>query len=404
MDERTVIGLLGQVDSDELRQELEKAASGVVRDLLLRVFEAEVTELCGPAYERGTERECYRAGSALGSVVLSGEREPIKRPRARRRRECGGSEEVRLGSYEAAGDPETLRERIVAALSVGVSTREQGRLGGSGGGVGKTEASRLWVQEGTRLVKELRDRDLGGEHWLVLVLDGIALAGELLAVVAMGVTEDGRKVILDFELGGSESAEVCSALLTRIKRRGFGPIKDHRLLTVLDGSEALKKATTAHFPDVIAQRCLVHKCRNVEKYVRKRERPEVRRHFDRLRKVEGEAAAREVLGELEGFLKGCNAQALASVHEAGEELIALHKLGVPSTLNVSLLSTNIIENSFKNVRRKIGRVTRWRPETDQASRWLAHALVEAERGFHRIRGHADLGALREALRLPEGGP
>jgi hypothetical protein len=51
----------------------------------------------------------------------------------------------------------------------------------------------------------------------------------------------------------------------------------------------------------------------------------------------------------------------------------------------------------------IGRVTRLRARSDQASRRPAHTLVEAERGFHRIRGHADLSALREAPRLPEGG-
>ena len=33
MDEPTVIGLLGQVDSAELRRELEEAGRGVVRDL-----------------------------------------------------------------------------------------------------------------------------------------------------------------------------------------------------------------------------------------------------------------------------------------------------------------------------------------------------------------------------------
>jgi len=52
------------------------------------------------------------------------------------------------------------------------------------------------------------------------------------------------------------------------------------------------------------QRCLVHKCRNLESYVRKGERGEVRGYFERLRKVQGEEAAREVLGELERFLKG----------------------------------------------------------------------------------------------------
>ena len=40
-----------------------------------------------------------------------------------------------------------------------------------------------------------------------------------------------------------------------------------------------------------------------------------------------------------------------------------------------------------NTRRKLGRVTRFRAETDQASRWLSYALLEAEKGLP-----PDLGA------------
>jgi len=108
-------------------------------------------------------------------------------------------------------------------------------------------------------------------------------------------------------------------------------------------------------------------------------------------------AAEEVLGDLKSFLEPINAEAFKSLQEAGEDLLALHRLGVPNTLHRSLLSTNAIENSFLNTRRKLGRVTRFRAETDQASRWLAYALSEVEKGFRRIRGHADLPSLITAL-------
>jgi putative transposase len=64
------------------------------------------------------------------------------------------------------------------------------------------------------------------------------------------------------------------------------------------------------------------------------------------------------------------------------------------------LSTNVIENSYRNVRRKLGRVTRYRAETDQASRWMAYALGEAEKGFRRIQGYAGLKHLKAALARP----
>lgn len=104
-----------------------------------------------------------------------------------------------------------------------------------------------------------------------------------------------------------------------------------------------------------------------------------------------------MVNELKRFLKEKNQEAYDSLLEAGVWLIALHRLNVPNTLNRNLLSTNAIENSFRNTRRKLGRVTRFRAETDQASRWLAFALLEAEKGFRRITGYAHLGLLAAAL-------
>jgi hypothetical protein len=71
-----------------------------------------------------------------------------------------------------------------------------------------------------------------------------------------------------------------------------------------------------------------------------------------------------------------------------------------NTLHRSLLSTNTIENTFLNTRRKLGRVTRFRAETNRASRWLSCALLEAEKGFRKIVGHDLLPSLITALGRP----
>jgi transposase-like protein len=227
------------------------------------------------------------------------------------------------------------------------------------------------------------------------MLDGIRLSRDQLAIVAIGITTDGHKHVLDFDLGSTENAEVCRALMRRLVARGFHC--DRRLLAVLDGSDALRLVVKEFFPDSVIQRCLVHKERNIRAKLSKRHWGELARLFKRLRSVQGKQAAEEVVGELEAFLKPLNAEALKSLREAGEDLIALHRLDVPSTLHRNLLSTNAIENSFRNTRRKLGRVTRFRAETDQATRWLAFALTEVEKGFHRISGHKELPYLVAAL-------
>jgi putative transposase len=289
---------------------------------------------------------------------------------------------------------------MLRALCAGVSTREQGQLYPESRSTSKSSVSRLWVREGAKVLEEFRARDIARDDWLVLVLDGVKLAEELWAVVALGVAQDGTKHLLDFEIGASENAEVATALCERLAARGFAPKEGSRLLCVFDGAKALRGATKKVWGDPVLQRCLVHKERNLRRYLSKRHWGELRRLMNRIRKVQGADAAREALEELRRFIGSKNAQALASLEEAGEEVIALHLLEVPSTLHRNLLSTNIIENGLRNVRGKLGRVTRWRRETDQASRWMAMALTQIQKGFRRLAGYRDLPKLAEALTRP----
>jgi transposase-like protein len=145
----------------------------------------------------------------------------------------------------------------------------------------------------------------------------------------------------------------------------------------------------------------VHKEHNLRKYLSKRHWCELARLMNRLRMAQGIQPTKEAYAALHAFVKAKNAQALASLEEAGEELIALHLLNVPNTLHRNLLSTNIIENSIRNVRGTTGRVTRWRGETKQADHWLGLAMVRVEKGFRKLAGYQELSMLAVALMRPE---
>jgi hypothetical protein len=62
-------------------------------------------------------------------------------------------------------------------------------------------------------------------------------------------------------------------------------------------------------------------------------------------------------------------------------------------------STNHIENVMGNARGTIGRVCRWHDDTNQVARWMAVALLRAQSGFRRVRGHEQLAELAAALEL-----
>jgi len=397
MEKYDVLELLGQVEIEEAGQALRDFLRGVARDTIMGVMAQEVEMLCGPAYYPDSKTNYSRAGSAMGSVLFEGRRQRVKRPRVRQSKADGSTAEAKLLGYRAAREPGELHAMLLRALTGGVSARDQKRVHPESTGVSKSNVSRLFATEGGRIFDAFRQRDIVRDDWLILMLDGVRLADEVWAIVALGIAGDGTKHMLDFEVGASESAEVATALLSRLLDRGFGPKAGRRLLCVLDGAKALKKAAKKQWPDAMFQRCLVHKERNLKRYLSKRDWGELARLMARLRKAQGAKAGREALANLRSFLATRNKEATASLDEAGEELIALHLLEVPNTLHVNLLSTNAIENSIGNIRRKLGRVTRWRVETDQPRRWLAVALTEVEKGFRKISGYRDLPALARAL-------
>lgn len=390
MDNVSLIELLAQAGDSEAGEAVESFLRMAARTAFTAVLFQEVESLCGKAYQPAADSDYQRAGSAPGRYFFGTDEEPVRRPRVRK-----DGKEVRLNAYAAAQSREALHDAMLRAFMAGMPSREHKRMFKGASGTSHGEVSRLWQQEGERCIEQLRGRDLGKADYVVLMLDGIALGNDLCAVVALGITVDGEKHILDFQIGASENLEVCTDLINRLETRGFRPKR--RLLAVTDGSKPLRKSVRRKWPDAIIQRCLIHKARNIKGYLSYRHHGEVDRLFKRLRKAEGLETAEEVVKELRAFLKSKNAQALASLDEAGDELLAVHGLGGPSTLNTTLLNTNCIENPFRNVRAKIRRVSRWRPETDMASKWLAYALLEAGRGFRRINHCKDMKRLAEIL-------
>ena len=117
-------------------------------------------------------------------------------------------------------------------------------------------------------------------------------------------------------------------------------------------------------------------------------------------KAEGGEAGEEAFEDLREFLAERNAAAALALSDRKEEILVVHRLNVPATLNVTLLSTNAIENVIRNWREQTGNVKRWNVKGDMLSRWAASGLLWAESGFRKVRHHEDLPKLREALRGP----
>lgn len=341
-----------------------------------------------------------RAGSTMSPVHVGCQTERVKRPRVRRRAPGSGQGEVALRSYEAAQAGEELRAAILRALESGVSTRDQSRLNPKATRCSKSEVSRQWEAAGRKRVEEIRSRPLASEGYVALMLDGVVLSQSCTAIVALGIDRGGRKHMLDFEIGASENTEVCKALCTRLCTRGFKPAAT-RLLVVLDGSDALRNAAEFSWPGCLIQRCLVHLQRNLRGRLARRWHGELAGHFKRLRQAGTFEAASEAFDELLAFAARHTHEGGATLRKVRDDALRVARLNAGDQFNRSLLSTNSIENAIRNMRSVLSRPKRWRPETDMPDRWIAAAMLKAERGFHRISGYAQLDQLIARLNNEE---
>jgi len=364
-----------------------------VRAGLFAAMAEEVEALCGPRYRPDSQSLYHRAGSEAGVAYLDGGKEAIRRPRVRH--ETDG--EVRLATYEAASSPLGLFDQIVAVVAQGLPVRGVERA--LDRAVSKSTVSRMWAEKSREQLEVLRNRALDDTDWLAILIDGVWLTRELCVVVAVGIDMEGRKRVLDFEQGPSENTTVVTTLIGRLAQRGVKAGGQRRLLVLRDGSQAIAAAVKRMWPDALQQECLVHAHSNLRDKLRRRDRADLDLRFKALREAQGAKAGEEAFDDLLDFVSERNAAATLALRDRKETLLAFHRLDVPSTLNTTFLSTNLIENVLRNWREATGNVKRWNEKEDMVPRWMASGLLWAEAGFRRIRHAEDLPRLASALSL-----
>src|SRR5512132_3761512 len=82
--------------------------------------------------------------------------------------------------------------------------------------------------------------------------------------------------------------------------------------------------------------------------------------------------------------------------EGLDEMLTVIRLGLPVKLRRSLACTNSIENMMGTLRRVCRNVKRWR-NAAMALRWTAAGMMEAAKGFRRLKAYKHLPVLRAAL-------
>jgi transposase-like protein len=384
-----------------LREDLHDFVVLTGLETLQRLLEEERTAVCGPRYRHDPQRRAHRGGSRPSQLALGGRQVQVKRPRAR----TTDHKEVELPSWKVFSARDPLSRRAVEQMVLGVSTRHYCRSleplpeRVKERGTSKSAVSRRFVRATKERLEEVVGRPLEDLDLAVLMIDGIEFADHVVLVV-LGIDTQGRKHVLGLREGATENSAACKALLGNLRERGLRT--DRAILVVIDGSKALRKAVRDIFGDKAAvQRCQEHKKRNVLSHLPPRLRPSIKRAMNEAYQTEDEPRAKKLLENLARRLEEEHPGAASSLREGLEETLTVKTFDLPSALESTLRSTNPIENLMGTCRKVSRNVKRWRGGT-MVLRWMAAGLVEASRGFRRVKGYRGMPKLVAALRARDG--
>ncbi len=265
-------------------------------------------------------------------------------------------------------------------------------------GISRSSVSRAFVRASQKDLDSINEGKLDNYTFVALMIDGLEIGGRTVVAV-LGITADMEKIPLGLREGDTENTEVVRDLLASLQERGF-TLHCERLLAVIDGAKALKKALRQVFGErLLLQRCWLHKLRNLRAYLPERVHGTLHWRMKKLMMLTSLEDARKDLVSLRDWLAGLSAEAAASLEEVGEELLTLHRLGITGALRKGLASTNLIESLFSVVRAKIHRVKNWQAHrSQQILRWVASAIVEHRKKMRRVRGMGQAASLIAALR------
>jgi transposase-like protein len=262
-------------------------------------------------------------------------------------------------------------------------------------GISKSSISRHLKEATMAQLKELQERSFDCIDPFAIFLDGYHI-GSTVFIVGLLIDTQGKKHVLGFWEGATENHEICIELFNSLEDRGLSLTSE--ILFVVDGGKGVIKALKERFgKQLMYQRCTVHKDRNIQSHLPKKYRREAHRRFRNAIDCTSYQDAKGELTSLEKWLERINPSGAKSLVECKEELLTVHQLNVPPLLRKTLHSTNPIESMFSQASTKMGRIKAIK-RGKMAQRWVATALLEAEKRFRTIKGHLQIYEVKDRMR------
>jgi len=194
------------------------------------------------------------------------------------------------------------------------------------------------------------------DRYRVLMLDGAVLACKTGAgalkrpvLVALAITTDGQKEIIDFKLAAAESAAAWETFLGDLIKRGLTG-RGLEMICV-DGGSGLLAALPTAFPGIPIQRCWAHKIRNVLNKVRKADHDRVKASLHAIMNADTLAGARSAARKFADRWEQTCPQAVACLRNDLDDLLTCFRYNTLEERK-AVRTTNAIERRFVEVRRR----------------------------------------------------
>ena len=245
---------------------------------------------------------------------------------------------------------------ILACFVLGISTRKvaQALLPVLGEPVSATTVSRV-AQSLDTAVAAFHLRPIK-RHYRFVLFDGVVLkrrtgAGSMkrVVLVALGITPEGRKEVIDFHIASGESQGAWEEFLTDLYKRGLS--EESIELIVTDGGKGLRAALPMVYPGIPLQRCWAHKSRNVLNYVRKADHEAVKADLHAIQYATGVREAQKAIGAFAQRWNHVYPKAVACLCADEEQLLTFLQIKDAKWWS-QIRTTNAIERRFREVRRR----------------------------------------------------
>ncbi len=369
----------------------------ISRMLVNDILEDEVKNYTGDWYshDKPHDGRYSRWGTNPGSIKLGERRIKLEVPRIYdNESDCN----KRLDSYEKLREMDSLDDRILKAVLLGLSTRDYKQVIGNlldGFGLSSSSVSNEFIEQSSQKLEVFENRDLSDYDFVSLFIDGKYLAKEQIIIV-LGVTIQGDKIPIGFVQSHSENATVIKDLLNNMIERGLR--YEEGLLCVIDGSKGIYKAIKEIFNDyAVIHRCHWHKRKNVLEYLNENKQDHYRKRINQAYRTDDYDEARNLINKIITDLRTDNLSASRSMEEGMEETLTLHRLGLIEDFRQSFVTTNCIENLNSQIEKYLRKVKNWKTSS-QRYRWVASALLDIEHRMRKVNNYSKLSVMRGKIK------